>query len=161
MTSLCFASWIPLANFALVKCDFPVSVACRPGDFSSWQLNLHVGGIGVEFSHVNVDGHDLLGFWRGSLLVPLSSDFIVGVRTLVVYLGEAQNRSSPTSGTSGIDRVLLPNGAFLSHGGTPSERGMVFVNGKIPSFDSWMMTGGTPIWRNPHFRVHSGLKCIT
>ena len=31
------------------------------------------------------------------------------------------------------------------HGGTPYARWMVSVNGKIPSFDSWMMTGGTPM----------------
>ena len=27
--------------------------------------------------------------------------------------------------------------------GDPQARRMVFVNGKIPPFDSWMMTGGT------------------
>ena len=29
--------------------------------------------------------------------------------------------------------------------GYPQKRWMVFGNGKIPSFDSWMMTGATPM----------------
>ena len=44
-------------------------------------------------------------------------------------------------------------------GGTPSSRGMVFVNGKIPSFDSWMITGGTQKWPwNPAGRFHGWLS---
>ena len=44
-------------------------------------------------------------------------------------------------------------GIFHCHGGTPSSLGMVFVNGQIPSFDSWMMFLGVPLWlRKPPFK---------
>ena len=47
------------------------------------------------------------------------------------------------------------DGDFHRHGGNPQKRWWVFVNGKLPSFDSWMMTRGSPISGHLHvFKIH-------